>query len=325
MISLWLVAIAFCMLASAFFSGIETGVISIHRMRLRHFVRKGSLNARILEGFVEDFDRLLGTTLVGNNICVVIISIGSASLATQLMGNAGSAVSSVVTGVLALIFCEYIPKAWFHARPLERSQRFAGLLRVAEIIFTPISFATIRLARLLAGGGKQTFEKADAFVTREDLKVLAREGEKDGVLSTLERDMIQRVIELERKSAAQIMVPRDKMVTVTDAATIEDVYATAREKGFTRMPVIAAADASFVGIVNVFYLLSTNGRGKSVTAKRFMRPPLFINVSMPVDDILPRLRAARQPMSLVVDDEHHVVGMITTEDVLSAIVGQLHH
>ncbi len=325
MTSLWILTIIVCMLATAFFSGIETGVISIHRMRLRHFVRKGSLNARILEGFVEDFDRLLGTTLVGTNIGMVVISVGAASLATDLMGEGGGLISSVVGGVLVLVFCEYIPKSWFHARPLERCERFAGLLRVAEIIFTPISFGIIGLARLLSGGGSQTFEKADAFVTREDLKVLAREGEKDGVLSPLERDMIQRVIELERKSAAQIMVPRDKMVTVTDAASIEDVYTTAREKGFTRMPVVSADGARFVGVINVFYLLSTNGRGKETTAKRFMRPPLFIQADMPVDDILPRLRAARQPMSLVVDAQREVIGMVTTEDVLSAIVGKLHH
>ena len=312
-------------LLMAFFAGIETGVISIHRMRLRHFVRKGSLNARILEGFVEDFDRLLGTTLVGTNICMVIISVCSASIATHFMGSGGGAVSSIVAAVLVLVFCEYIPKAWFHARPLERCQRFAGLLRIAEIIFTPISFAIIGLARLLSGGGGHTFEKTDAFVTREDLKVLAREGEKDGVLSSLERDMIQRVIELERKSAAQIMIPREKMISVTTEATIEEVYTTAREEGYTRLPVTDKVNGGFVGVLNVFYLLSTNGRGKDAKASRFMRPPLRISASMPVDDILPRLRAARQPISLVVDDQQEVVGMVTTEDVLSAIVGKLHH
>ncbi len=137
MITLLLLLILVCMLGHAFFAGIETGVISIHRMRLRHFVRKGSMNARILESFVTNFDRLLGTTLVGTNICVVIISVVAASLAVQLNIPGGKAASSAVMTILIIVFAEYLPKAWFHSRPLERCERFATVLRFAEWILQP--------------------------------------------------------------------------------------------------------------------------------------------------------------------------------------------
>jgi putative hemolysin len=322
MIALLLVIILICMIAHAFFAGIETGVISIHRMRLRHFVRQGSTNARILESFVANFDRLLGTTLVGANICVVVISVVAASLAVRLNLPGGEATSSVIMAIFIIIFAEYLPKAWFHSRPLERSERFAGLLRLAEIFFMPISFCIIRIARLLSPGDKKSFTKPDPFVTREDLKVLAKEGEKDGVLSAKERDMIHRVIELSGKRAEDVMVSRDKMTLAYDDMTIPEFYDLARDSGLTRMPVFNKTSETFTGIINVFLVLWDNNAEAHTTIADFVRPTQTISSIMPVDDILPRMRRGRQPMSLV-ERDGAVVGLITTEDILRTIVGKL--
>jgi putative hemolysin len=322
MISLLLLLILVCMVGHAFFAGIETGVISIHRMRLRHFVRQGSINARILESFVTNFDRLLGTTLVGTNICVVIISVVAASLAIRLEIPGGEAASSVVMTILVIVFAEYLPKAWFHSRPLERCERFAGVLRVAEWILLPISFAIIAMARLLSPGDRKSFTKPDPFVTREDLKLLAREGEKDGVLSSKERYMIHRVIEMSVKKAADVMVPRDKMVAAYGDMKIPEFYELARKSGLTRMPVLDRETGEFTGIINVFFLLWGNQNHSQKTIAEFVRPPQFIPATMPVDDILPRMRRGRQPMILVKQGEV-VTGLITTEDILRTIVGKL--
>jgi putative hemolysin len=322
MITLLLLLILVCMLGHAFFAGIETGVISIHRMRLRHFVRKGSMNARILESFVTNFDRLLGTTLVGTNICVVIISVVAASLAVQLNVPGGKAASSAVMTILIIVFAEYLPKAWFHSRPLERCERFATVLRVAEWILTPLSFTIIAAARLLSPGDKQSFTKPDPFVTREDLKLLAKEGEKDGVLSSKERYMIHRVIELSGKKAEGVMIPRNAMIVAYDDMTIQEFYAHARVSGLTRMPVLNRETGDFTGIINVFFLLRTDKDLTDNTIADFVRPPQFIPATMPVDDILPRMRRGRQPMILVKQDEA-VIGLITTEDILRTIVGKL--
>ncbi len=322
MIALLLVIILICMIAHAFFAGIETGVISIHRMRLRHFVRQGSTNARILESFVANFDRLLGTTLVGANICVVVISVVAASLAVRLNLPGGEATSSAIMAIFIIIFAEYLPKAWFHSRPLERCERFAGLLRLAEIFFMPISFCIIRIARLLSPGDKKSFTKPDPFVTREDLKVLAKEGEKDGVLSAKERDMIHRVIELSGKTAENVMVPRDKMTLAYDDMTIPEFYALARESGLTRMPVFNKASDTFTGVINVLLVLWDDSAETHATIAHYVRPTQTISSTMPVDDILPLMRRGRQPMSLV-ESEGSVVGLITTEDILRTIVGKL--
>ncbi len=322
MMPLLLLVILLCMIGHAFYAGIETGVISIHRMRLRHFVRKGSTNARVLESFVVNFDRLLGTTLVGTNICLVVLSVVSASMATRLHLPGGEGASSAIITVLVVVFAEYLPKAWFHSRPLERCERFAGILLVSEWILMPISFTVLSITKLVVRGDKNAFTKPAPFVTREDLKVLAREGEKDGVLSAKERYMIHRVIELSGKKAEDVMVPSDEMVVAFADMHIPDFFTLARDCGLTRLPVLDRESGDFIGIINVFYVLSEGKDQTGKTVADFARPPQFIPAQMPVDDILPRMRHGRQPMCLVCKDEN-VIGLVTTEDILRAIVGKL--
>ena len=321
--SLHLVLIALCMMGTSFFSGIETGVISIHRMRLRHFIKQGSYRANLLQSFLDKPDRLLGTTLLGTNICVVVISVLSASLMSRLIGEWGEAVSTLVVSVVLLVFCEYLPKAWFHSRPLERCQRFAKLLAFWEAVFRPLSAAVVWLTKWLVPGGGEAFSQRAPFVTKEDLKVLAHEGEKDGVLSPRERSMIHRVIELSRKRASDIMTPRAEMTAVSHDVPLSEFFRIARRSGFTRLPVYGPDEDEFVGIINVFYTLSSLSLPDERRVADYVRPPLFIREDMPVDDILPRLRRSRQPVCLVKNESGKVTGLVTTEDILEEIVGKL--
>lgn len=318
-----LLVIALCMLGEAFFSGMETGVISIHRMRLRHFIKQGSTRADLLQRFLDQPDRLLGTTLLGTNICVVMISVLGASLMSRLIGDWGKALSALVVAVLLLVFCEYLPKAWFHARPLERSRRFVGMLKFWESAFRPLSVSVIWLTKWLVPGGGEAFQAGAPFVTKEDLKILAHEGERDGVLSPRERFMIHRVFELSRKRAHEIMTPRAEMTLADRDMALADFLSIARHSGFTRIPAHDGTKDEFVGIINVFDALPSLSAPAGKTVADFVRPPLFIPGSMPVDDILPRLRRSCQPMCLVKDDSGAVVGLVTTEDILEEIVGKL--
>jgi len=320
---LQLVAIVVCMGGTAFYAGIETGVISIHRMRLRHSVREGLPRADILEGFLENSDRLLGTTLVGTNLFMVIVSVVCASLGASLSHRWGEPTAAACATVLILVFCEYLPKAWFHSKPLDRCLQFARLLRISEVVFHPISTVIVWLTRWLVPGDAASLSEAVPFVTREDLKVLAHEGEEHGVLSTEEREMIHRVFELSSKQAKEIMIPRDQVTAVDRNAGMNAFFETARTSGFTRMPVYDEANAQFVGIINVLFVLSSAGDDTSRRVDWFMRPPLFVREDTPVDDILPIMRRYREPMCLVVNEQEDVTGLITTEDILEEIVGDL--
>lgn len=320
MITLHLLLITIFLVLHAFFAGIETGIISIHRLRLRHYVRKGSRRARVLETFVENFDRLLGTTLIGTNLCVVMNSVLAASLALMTGIPGAQASSSFIISIIVIVCCEYLPKAWFQARPIDRCQRFATALLTAEWILRPFSVVVIAMAKMLSPG-ERTFYRPAAVISRDDLKILAREGEIDGVLSSKERFMIHRVIELSSTPVASIMTPREEMITVQADMPLAKLYQIARETGLTRFPV-QNAEGQFTGIVNVWYILSLAGPQGEGKIADYTRPLKTIAAETKVDGVLPIMRRSRQPMCLVKKADN-IVGVVTTEDVLRVIVGKL--
>lgn len=318
-----LLIIFICMLLSAFFSGIETGVISIHRLRLRHAFKHNVPGAALLSFFMKNSDRLLGTTLVGNNISNVVLSVLATSIAVALLGAWGELAATVVMTLLVLLFCEFLPKAWFNARPLDRCLRFAVPLQFAELLLRPFSLSVIWITHRFIPREAHSFSRAKPFITRDDLKHLAHESARSGVFSSRERDMIQSVIDLSRKSAKDVMVPLDKMVAVTEETTVAEFLETVRRSGFTRIPVREKPGGRFSGVLNVFYVLRNLNADDSRSIKSLMRTPLFIKENMPADEILPRLRRLRQPLGLVKDAAGSVIGLVTTEDVLEEIVGEL--
>ncbi len=190
----FIVSVFLCLVGAAFFSGIETGMISINRMRLQHAVRSGSRNFKIIRDFLENPDRLLGTTLTGTNICIVTLSVLSAGFVSRQIPGYGEMVSTALVTILVLVFGEYLPKAWFRSRPLERCHYFAGLLLFFDRALFIVSFPVVWLTRWMVPGSENTISHHAPFVTKDDLKQLAQEGEKDGVLSAKERVMIHRVM-----------------------------------------------------------------------------------------------------------------------------------
>lgn len=310
-----------CMILGAFFAGIETGVISIHRVRLRHLVEHKLRRARILQNFLDHPDRLLTTVLVGENLCVVVCSISAASLATKIVPVWGAAASSIVVTILVLIFSEYLPKAWFQSRPLERSLPFADVLQASSYVLRPVGVVIHWLTDWLVPKAHNP-RILKPFVTREDLKTLTRELSQHGAISADERAMIDRVLALSSRTAGKVMKQRESIVKVDSAATVGELLEAARQSGFRRYPVYAAADKRFIGIVNVEDVLAADRMDLTCGVTDFMRSPQFVPDYMPADEIIPRMRRAQQPMLLVTDAHSQVVGLVTTEDVLSEIVNR---
>ncbi len=315
-----LVLMVACMAITAFFSGIETGVISIHRVRLRHMVESGSRRAQILQNFLSRPDRLLVTVLVGVNLCVVACSVVGASLATHVLPEWGKAASSIIVTALLLVFSEFLPKAWFQARPLERSLLFADVLHVSSIVLRPIGVVVNWVTNLLVPKpGPHHARISKPFVTREDLKTLTRELSLHGEITPAEHAMIDRVLELSSRVAGRIMKPRSGLVVVNDTTTIAELMDVARQSTFRRYPVYSEKGKQFVGVVSIADVLSAGAEDMSCTVADYMRSPQFIPDYMPVDDILPRMKRTQQAMLLVTDAHSQVVGLVTTEDVLGEI------
>ena len=311
-----LIAVVLCVAGEAFFSGMETGVISIRRLRLRHRLRRGDAPARTLAYFLEEPDRLLGTTLVGTNLCVVVASVLWASLIPDRWGIAGRSAMTLLLTVILLLFGEFIPKAWFQARPYVRSSRFVLPLQWAWFVFRPVGTAATWLAGLIIPGKNTVRQDLCTLANRGELKLLVAEGEQHGVLTAEEREMIQRTVELAEKSARTLMIPVERIVSVPSSATETEFLALAREQGFSRFPVRDSGTGQFTGIAAVLDVLALESRGLSAA----VTPPVFIPAGTPADEIMPMLRFARQSMGLVTGEGGEVIGLVTTDDVLRQVV-----
>lgn len=314
------VLIVACFMGSAFFSGIETGLISINRLRLRHLTRHNIKGADILQEFLDKPDYLLGTTLVGNNIVNTVASIVAVSVGTRLLGAPGSWVASIGVTLSLLIFGEYLPKAWFQSFPSRRCLPFARTLQIIGRILHPFSSAMMAIVKLFTPFIKEGEGTGNNAITRDEVMHIVREGHKAGALSNDEVRMITGVFDLRSMTCAEIMIPRTKMFYIHQDTPYDDILMFARTQQAHQFPVFDRDRQQFIGVVYVVDVLG-DGTPTGKTAKDYMRPPQLVGATTPVDHVLPRMRVTKQPIVLVLDQSYQVAGYITLDMVLEEIVG----
>lgn len=315
-----LAAIVLCHMLAAFFAGMETGVTSLNRLRLLHRARNGSKNARILEGFMRDTDRFLATALVWSNIVNVVISTLAGEFAARHWGYRGQGVAAAIVAVTVLVFGEYLPKAWFYSRPLERCLPFAGVLRVAEIAVKPISRAVVAVAQLILPRARYSQRPP---VSRENISRLVRESEARGQISALEGLLIDRVLALQLRTAADLMTPISRVVSVKPSTTLRECAHLVRRHRHLKLPVIDESGDRCLGTVRMRGLLARAQSDPAATAGGCTVSPFFIDSAMRADDVLPALRRSRRHIAIVRDAECRILGIVTVEDCLDALVGNL--
>ncbi len=320
-IPLELVGVLLCMLAEAFFSGMETGIVSINRHRLLHLVRSGSVHARLIEEYLRDTQRLLGTTLVGTNLCLVVGSTLASSVAARNGGELAQTAMGILMSLCLLTFCEFLPKVWFSSRPIQRCLPLAGVLRQAERVLWPVARTMMFMTRWASPRRQQ--DGRSPFITRESIHLLARDSEAGGQITAIERLMITRVLDLQVKTAEQAMTPRAHITHVHADDTVDACFDRAKSSGHIRFPVFEADNMTCVGFLNVIEILSQTAPDGKKLAREVMHPPFFVAPDLRADDLLPLLRRQRQPMAMVKSATGQVLGLITQENILSAIMGNL--
>jgi len=310
------------LLGSAYYSGLETGVLSVNRLRLRHLVRKRKPGAEILDKFLQQPDYLLGTTLVGNNLCNVITSVIAVGLGTQIAGTRGYVIAYLIMTITMLVFGEYLPKAWFRSNPADRVLPWMKSLQFNGTLFYPVSKAATWIAQLTLPVPTDESKKDEPFITVEELKHLTKEGEQTGVLTTAERKMIESVFDLTTLPCKSLMIPREEIILVDDTCPAKEILQLSREHALSRFPVLDNKSGKFTGIVYIFDLL-TDEDLQHQCAGDYMRTPQFENEDTPCDEILSRMQINRQPMALIVNENSEVSGLTTSEHILDYLVGKI--
>ncbi len=324
MVAWFIIGILACILIEGFFSGSETGMVSVSRIRVRHLAEEGSRPARIVERLLKDPDHLLATTLVGTNIAMVTGSALATTLLEKFSPERAALYATLIMSPLVLIFAETIPKTVYRYHADSITFHVAYPLRGASTLLSPImrlvSFFTSLILRLF-----RTKKRIKSpFVTREELQALVRMGRREEVLETTEEELIHRVFEVKETTIDRSMIPKEKIMAIREETPLDEVLDLAIKRGFIRIPVYHKDIKHITGIVHVKDLLSYPKleRGR-IKAKEIMHPAHYTSPDKKVSQLLNTLRLARIHMVIVVDKDKETLGLVTIEDLLEEIVGEI--
>ena len=309
-----------CVILSAFFSSSEVALISITRAKTRTLVNEGKHGSDALAALKEKPDRLLITILIGNNI----VNIAAASIATAIairtFGDVGVGIATGLVVIILLVFGEIGPKIY----ATRASDSFA--LAVAPVIFSlsrllfPIIWLVEKVSQRF-GLGKAS---AEPSLTEEEIKEWIDVGKEDGTIEQAEQDMLYSVLEFADTTAREIMTPRVDVVAMEDTVSFEEAIRIFNETGFSRIPVFHDQIDNITGILNVKDVFSAMvSHRKDSTIKEVMYDPMFVPETKKIDDLLKELQVHRVQMAIVIDEYSSFVGIVTVEDILEEIVGDI--
>ncbi|MEI6083004.1 MAG: hemolysin family protein [Verrucomicrobiota bacterium] len=320
----FILVIGLSLVISAFFSGVETGLISLNRVRLRHEVERRNRRAIIISSFVENTERLLGTTLAGANLCNVTVAVASSALAMRLFGDsfAVDLTTTLVSAAVVLVIGEIVPKLLFRHYAHRLCLTFADVLNAVAWLLAPLVWFLGVLMRLLSRlSGRGEDKPQSFFVSREELKHLAKEGETSGALTTEERQMIHGVFDFPYKTVQEVMLPLTRAVTVAPDTGVQELFDISQRTGYARLPV--RDGDKIIGVANVYEILFQGTAPAGQTVRELMQKPQFILATDRINRVLPVLRASRNPISIVLSPEGRPLGIITIEDIVEEIVGDV--
>lgn len=321
----FVLAILICLALSAFYSGSETALVSVDKIRMNQRVDSGDAKAKIVHRIIESPDRMLALTLVGTNLANVLI----AQFGERLTASALPSLSESLQGLIAtigmtlllLIFGEILPKTIFRVKAESLALRYAYLLRLSELILAPIISVVQTVSRLIVNLIDRGASAPSPDAQREELRLLATMGERTGNLLTHQRRMIHSLLGLQHRTVAQVMVPLVDIVAVEKDTTYEDFLHIAADAGFSRIPVYEEQSHHFVGIVHLLDVIYADSQPPTI--EPFIRTDLhFVPESKNINSLLKEIQESQHTMVFAVDEYGGIVGLATIEDLVEEIVGE---
>ena len=318
--SISLLIIVFCIVMSAYFSATETAFSSLNRIRIKNLAEKGNQRAALVLHLSENYDSLLSTILIGNNI----VNIASASLATMIFvralgEEAGPSVSTAVTTVVVLIFGEVSPKSIAKESPEAFALFSAPILRVFLVLLTPFNFLFGQWKKLLS----QLFHaQEDRSITEEELLTIVDEVEQAGGIDQQEGTLIRSAIEFSELEARDVLTPRVDITAVSLDTPKEEIAKIFAQTGFSRIPVYQGTIDHILGILYQKdfhnHVYHTDQEISSI-----IRPALYIAEGKLIGELLQDLQKQKSHIAVVLDEFGGTAGIVTMEDILVELVGEI--
>ena len=315
-----LVVIVVMVLLTGFFAGSETAVVSCSKVRLRNKAERGVKRARILERLLENPETFFSVVLVGTNVAVIVCTAAATALSVNLFGENGVLAATLVMTPILLIAGEVVPKSAFLYHADRVSLLSAPLLRFFYYLLYPIVAPAVLLTRFLLVVTGSREKRFNLLNSREELIYLYRRGKQEGTVEQRERLIIDRVFAFGTVRAKELMIPFERVVGIPVTASIDQVVEEANKHTYSRYPVLSKDGRRVVGVVSMFDLLGLDG-GEELTG--VMHEPLFADEEEPAVKLLVRMKDEALHMAVVVDRAGAVRGMLTLENILESIVGDI--
>ncbi|TCO69805.1 HlyC/CorC family transporter [Rhodovulum euryhalinum] len=328
-------AILFLLLLSAFFSGSETALTAASRGKLRARADRGDRGAERALQITEDNERLIGSVLLGNNMVNILAASLATALFTRLFGESGVALATLVMTLLVLIFAEVLPKTYAITNAETAAARVSPVIRPVILVFSPVVSAVRALVRLLlALFGVRTDPDSHILAVREEIAGALQLGHSEGVVEKEDRDRILGALDLSERTVEEIMLHRSKIEMVDADEAPETILSHCLESAHTRLPIYKDDPENIVGVIHAKDLLRAMNklmRGPDASPEKLNEfrvldvamKPYFVPETTTLDDQMREFLRRHTHFALVVDEYGALRGLITLEDILEEIVGEI--
>ena len=317
--TLW-VALVVLVAFSAFFSASETAFSSLNQIRLKSRAEDGDSSAARVLAMAEQYDKLLSTILIGNNIVnIAAASIGTILFTRMLGAERGATVSTIVLTIIVLIFGEVTPKSLAKEMPEKVATAVSPFLVLLLALMTPLTWLFTQWKKLL---GRFVHSGEADTITEGELMTMVSEAENDGELTDRESELIRSAIEFDDVEVEEILTPRVDVVAVEDDIPLEELAQTFAESGYSRLPVYHGTIDNIIGVVHEkdFYIARLK---KATKIDDLVVPTLYTTGSTQISQLLRTLREQHHHLAVVVDEYGGTEGIITLEDILEELVGEI--
>ena len=305
---------------SAFFSATETAFSSLNRTRLKSLAENGNKKAERALRLAENYDDLLSTILIGNNIVnIALASIATVFFVNLVGGSTGPTLSTVVVTVVVLIFGEISPKSMAKESPESFAMAVAGIISGMTKVFKPINWLFSKWKVLLS---KLFKVKDDRRLTQDELITLVEEVEQEGGMDADDSDLVRSAIEFHDQEVADILTPRVRVEGIPQDASFAEISEIFEESGYSRLPVYDETIDRIVGVIHQkdFYRKT---RDEKVNLPEIMKSPVFVTENTKISDLMRLLQRTKSQLAVVVDEYGGTVGIVTMEDILEELVGEI--
>jgi len=318
----WLFAILIVLVAlSSFFSAAETALTSISKIKLLAMVEEKAKNADKIQKLTSNPSKMLSTILIGNNIVNICASSLATSIAIFYSPTAGVGIATVVMTIVVLIFGEITPKSFATQHAEKLAPMVVNTILFLQFIFTPaivvLNLITGALLRML---GVKKNEKSPT-VTEAELKTMVNVSHEEGVLEVEERRMINNVFNFGDAQASDVMTPRIRIIALNVESSYDEVMQVFRDEKFSRLPVYTESIDRIVGVLHLKDIIFTDSAEFSV--EKLMRKPFYISAQTDVAKLFEQMRQKNNPIAIVLDDYGGTAGLVTFEDLVEEIVGNI--